>query len=503
MAAENIFQQYLQPVRSVADYSADMDKQEQNGLSLAASRLQNQTGQQSFADDQAYRQAAKDSAGDTNKLIKALNSMGLAKKAQEIQQFGLANAKTQADTALANAHAKNFGQTTDAGAFKLAQEKRQQQASSMAALQSPDDAIAYITKQVQGGVFTPEQGQAAIQSVPKDPAEFARWQLGHLKEFLSPKDQIDMGTAKPTEITTGQQKYFVDNNPNSPTFGKQIGASPVQMQTTPDAQLHSDTSIKTTGMTNATSSANNAANIAKDYVVNGINKDGSPTGDMEVTAKAIASGQLPPPSGMALTNPKNQRILSRVMEINPQYDYTEVAAKKAAATSFATGQLGNALRSVSTANAHLDQMNELVDALGNGNTQVINKVNNWYQAQTGNPAPTNFNAIKNVVGQEVVKAIVAGGGGVGEREEAAKAFSTANSPAQLKEAIQHYRMVMGAQSDNLLAQRDAAGLSRSTLPNYNGAKAAADSGAPSKDAIAAEVARRAALAKKSPGAGMR
>jgi hypothetical protein len=176
---------------------------------------------------------------------------------------------------------------------------------------------------------------------------------------------------------------------------------------------------------------------------------------------------------MALLNPKNQRVLGRVMEINPQYDYTEVAAKKSAATSFGTGQLGNALRSVSTANAHLDQMNELVDALGNGNTQVINKVNNWYQTQTGNPAPTNFNAIKNVVGQEVVKAIVAGGGGVGEREEAAKAFSTANSPDQLKEAIQHYRMVMGAQADNLLAQRDAAGLSRSTLPNYNGAKPAA------------------------------
>lgn len=97
MAAENIFQQYQQPVRSVADYRGDIDKQEQNALTLAALRLQGQQGQQAQADDQAYRQAAIASGGDTNKLIQALNSMGQTKKAQEIQQFGMTQAKTQAE----------------------------------------------------------------------------------------------------------------------------------------------------------------------------------------------------------------------------------------------------------------------------------------------------------------------------------------------------------------------------------------------------------------------
>jgi hypothetical protein len=126
---------------------------------------------------------------------------------------------------------------------------------------------------------------------------------------------------------------------------------------------------------------------------------------------------------MALLNPKNQRILGRVMEINPQYDATTVSAKKAAAASFTSGPLGNALRSVSTANAHLDQLGELADALDNGNVQVVNKVQNYFSKATGSPNVTNFDAIKAIVGQEVVKAIVAGGGGVGEREEAAKIFS--------------------------------------------------------------------------------
>jgi hypothetical protein len=161
--------------------------------------------------------------------------------------------------------------------------------------------------------------------------------------------------------------------------------------------------------------------------------------------------------------------MRRVMEINPNYDATTYAAKLKGAKDFATGQQGNALRSVETANAHLDQMGELVDALNNGNIPIVNRIANAYQQQTGNPAPTNFEAVKNIIGQEVVKAIVAGGGSAGERDEAAKAFSAANSPTQLKQAIQHYRMVMGAQQANLLAQRRAAGLPDSTLPNYSGA----------------------------------
>jgi hypothetical protein len=151
---------------------------------------------------------------------------------------------------------------------------------------------------------------------------------------------------------------------------------------------------------------------------------------------------------MALLNPKNQRILGRVMEINPQYDATTVSAKKTAATapSPAARSATRCARS-RRPNAHLDQLGELADALDNGNVQVVNKVQNYFSKATGSPNVTNFDAIKAIVGQEVVKAIVAGGGGVGEREEAAKIFSSASSPAQLKGAIQHYRMVMGAQAE--------------------------------------------------------
>ena len=217
----------------------------------------------------------------------------------------------------------------------------------------------------------------------------------------------------------------------------------------------------------AQSALQHAATIKKDLMVHGIMPDGSMDSNAELTAQAIAKGQLPPPTGMALLNPKNQRILGRVMEINPSYDFTDVTAKRAAATAFTTGKQGDALRFVSTANAHLDQMGDLVAAMENHDTKVINRVSNWYKEQTGKPAPTTFDAVKNIVGQEVVKAIVANGGTGTERDEAAKSFSRSNSPAQLTEIIRHYRMIMGAQADNLLAQRRAVGLSDKTLPKYN------------------------------------
>jgi hypothetical protein len=271
--------------------------------------------------------------------------------------------------------------------------------------------------------------EAAISRIPTDPAAFQQW-----------RQQAALGATE-----------FIKRN----TVDANTAAT-------------NATSRANNAATNATSRANNAATISKDLLIAGFDKNGNPTGDMETTARAIASGQLPPPSGMALTNPKNQRILSRVMEINPQYDFTDVTAKKKAASDFTTGTQGNAMRSFAVASQHLDQLNQLVDALDNGNVQIVNKVKNAYQAQTGQTAPTNFDAAKGVVAKEVINAIVAGGSsGVDERKELESQLSNAKSPAQLKGVINQWTDLMQAKHSALLQQRRAAGLPDSTLPKYS------------------------------------
>jgi hypothetical protein len=257
-------------------------------------------------------------------------------------------------------------------------------------------------------------------------------------------------------------------------MGASMNADDLVKYTTPDANTVATnaTSRANNAATNATSRANNAATQAAENLRAGVMPGGGLDDNAERTAQAIAGGQLPAPTGMALLNPKNQRILGRVMEINPSYDASTVSAKKAAATAFTSGQQGNAMRSFAVAGQHLDQLGQLADAMNNGNSQLVNKIANAYSQQSGSPAVTNFDAAKDVVSKEVVKAIVAGGGGVAEREELAKLMSNAKSPAQLKGVITQYRNLMAAQHDALLQQRRAAGLPDSTMPNYTQPEAA-------------------------------
>jgi len=217
-----------------------------------------------------------------------------------------------------------------------------------------------------------------------------------------------------------------------------------------------------------TSTSNNRATISKDLTVAGITTDGSVNQNVETMAQAIARGAAAPITGFALAKPQGQTVMRRVFELNPSYDETTYSAKMKGAKDFSTGSQGNAMRSFAVAGQHLDQLGGLVDALDNGNIQLVNKIANSFATQTGGTAPTNFDAAKDIVSKEVVKAIVAGGGGVSEREELARLMSQAKSPAQLKGVISQYRSLMGAQHDALLQQRRAAGLPDSTLPNYGG-----------------------------------
>lgn len=130
----------------------------------------------------------------------------------------------------------------------------------------------------------------------------------------------------------------------------------------------------------------------------------------------------------------------------------DLASQTAAVKAFSSGKQGNTVRSFNTAVSHLDTLGQLADALNNRDLPALNKVGNFYAQQSGNPAPTSFNAAKKIVGDEIVKAIVGAGGGVADREEAAKTIDAANSPAQLKSVIKTYQELMVGQLGGLEQQ---------------------------------------------------
>lgn len=232
MAADaGIFQQYLQPVKSVAEYRAGMDAQEQNALQLAASRMQAKLSQRDFEEGEQARQVAKDNAnGDYNALSAAFMKAGMPKRAQEVLAAGL-KADAERTTITKNK------QDIEKGSIDLDEAKRIGSLKRAIAFNGPQDAILDIQTRLKNGELTQEQADQHLSTIPQDQAGFAMWQLDMTKKLLSPEKRVEMVTAKPVSETDGQTKFYRDVNPNSPTYGKVVDGTQVQIQVSPEAKL--------------------------------------------------------------------------------------------------------------------------------------------------------------------------------------------------------------------------------------------------------------------------
>lgn len=165
--------------------------------------------------------------------------------------------------------------------------------------------------------------------------------------------------------------------------------------------------------------------------------------------KAIASYRQPAPGrgtkqGIAMLNLVNQYA--------PGYDASTFPTKQKARNDYGTGTQGKSIVAVNNAMAHLDLLGQLADAMGNGNIQMLNAARQAYEQQVGSPAPTTFDAVRNIAAQEVVKSVVPGGGGVAERAAAAEDFKKAASPAQIHGAINGVKGLFSGQLGNYRQQ---------------------------------------------------
>lgn len=167
-------------------------------------------------------------------------------------------------------------------------------------------------------------------------------------------------------------------------------------------------------------------------------------------ASHVASGQVRSPTSVAV-----QRFMQEHPDATAQ-DVSQFAADFGSTGksvgAFSTGKQGDLIRSFNVGISHLNTLDGLVDALGNNDMQTFNKIGNAVAAQTGNPAPTNFDAAKAIVGDEIIKAIVGGGGALADRENAQNQIDRANSPQQLRGVINTYKKLMAGQLSGLKKQ---------------------------------------------------
>jgi hypothetical protein len=176
----------------------------------------------------------------------------------------------------------------------------------------------------------------------------------------------------------------------------------------------------------------------------------------EAMARGIASYQLAPPSGFAMSRQGMAEVMGRVMELNPNYQETRYDEVKRTVQAFGGGgKEGGIIRSIDAAVQHTDVLAQAHALLGNGPVQVVNEMRNRFKAAFGVPAPTTFDGLKQIVATEILKAI---GGGIGtgeDRDRLMKNLDRASSPEQLNDVLNGFRILLGGQLKALKHQYEA------------------------------------------------
>jgi len=138
-----------------------------------------------------------------------------------------------------------------------------------------------------------------------------------------------------------------------------------------------------------------------------------------------------------------------------EYDQTQFTARNKSVSAFSTGKQGDTVRSFNVLVSHLDVLKDAAVALNNGDKQAFNRVKNLVASATGSPAPTNFDAVKSIVADELNKAVIGGAGALGDREAIASSVQSANSPSQLMGVIQQYQHLAAGQLHGLRTQYES------------------------------------------------
>jgi len=172
----------------------------------------------------------------------------------------------------------------------------------------------------------------------------------------------------------------------------------------------------------------------------------------ETLATAIARYQIAPLENFALTKEGANETMSRVMEINPNYQaamYPEVAKAYAA---FGTGPEGVKVQRLDSAMQHMEVLDKAADDMANGNMQIGNSLKNTIARQFGVAAPNTYQGLAGLVAAEATKAVAGGLMSAGERDNLVKSIGSADSPEQIHAMTNALRDLMAGQFQSLKQQ---------------------------------------------------
>ena len=179
-----------------------------------------------------------------------------------------------------------------------------------------------------------------------------------------------------------------------------------------------------------------------------------PVSDQSIVKK-LAEYEINP-QALSTRGGHREKMLSLAAQYNPEYDDTQYANKRKAVMQFGSGPQGNTVRSLNVAVEHIDTLQRAADALKNGDFTPGNKAYNEVAKMFGATPPNTFEAIRDIVANEVVKGTIGGTGALQDRAAAAEKVKAAQSPQQLKDIMNGWTELMGGQVKGLRQQYEGA-----------------------------------------------
>lgn len=172
--------------------------------------------------------------------------------------------------------------------------------------------------------------------------------------------------------------------------------------------------------------------------------------------KGIYNYDLDPSKVTSLRGGERERVMGMVEEYAAQqgvpYDQTAYAGKQSTVKSFASGEGATAKRSLNQAIGHLESLRKAGEKLDNYKIPWINEAKNWIKTARGNEQVTNFDTRLNAVVDEMTRVFRNSGGTEEDIKQWRKTVNAAESPAQLKGAIDSMLDLMASRLNALSEQ---------------------------------------------------
>jgi len=123
---------------------------------------------------------------------------------------------------------------------------------------------------------------------------------------------------------------------------------------------------------------------------------------------------------------------ARAKEIDPTWSATDSDARRDSLKKWTNpdSNVSKMVRSHITASNSIQDVKQAFEALQNGNLPLFNEIRNTFRANTGSDLPIEAKTGAMLLGPEIIKSIIPGGGGVAERLEAQHLMNVKLSPAQ-------------------------------------------------------------------------